>query len=98
MSEEKIQFIEISPEDLKNQFAAEVKSQLADFFKNHNPSVQNEYLTRKETAAFLKCDLSTLWAWTKAGKISSYGISNRVYYRKKDVEAALIPLNSNSLK
>jgi excisionase family DNA binding protein len=50
-----------------------------------------EILSRKETAQLLGVDLSTLWAWTKTGKITSYGIGNRVFYKYSEIM-------SNSLK
>ncbi|MFD2915839.1 helix-turn-helix domain-containing protein [Psychroserpens luteus] len=50
-------------------------------------------MTRKETAEYLKIDLSTLWSWTKKGKIKCYGISNRRYYKRSDIEKALVLLN-----
>ncbi len=55
---------------------------------------QKEILTRKETAELLGINLSTLWAWTKAGKLSSFGIGNKVYYRYSQIlEKSLIRLN-----
>jgi hypothetical protein len=55
-------------------------------------SAQNdeELLTREETAQLLKIDISTLWNWTKKGKIISYGIGNRVYYKKGEIMKALV--------
>ena len=40
----------------------------------------DELLSRTETAKILKVELTTLWSWTKKGKITAYGIGNRVYY------------------
>lgn len=57
--------------------------------KNHldalNTNETEVYLTRVETAKFLKIDLSTLWHWTKKGKIISYGIGNKRYYNKQEI-------------
>ena len=42
-------------------------------------------LTRSETCDFLKVDSSTLWHWTKKGKLTAYGIGNRRYYKKHEI-------------
>ncbi|WP_299160099.1 helix-turn-helix domain-containing protein [uncultured Eudoraea sp.] len=51
-----------------------------------------ELLTREETAEYLKISLSTLWHWSKKGILPSYGIGNRVYYKRIEIEEALIKL------
>ena len=50
------------------------------------------YLTRKEVADMLKCDLSTLFHWTRKGMLKAYGIGNRVYYKLSEIEASLLPI------
>lgn len=50
-------------------------------------------LTRTETAEYLKIDSSTLWSWTRKGKIKAYGIGHRVYYKKHEIDEALIKIN-----
>lgn len=53
-----------------------------------------EILSRLETAELLGIHPTTLWAWTKAGKISSWGIGHKVFYRYSDIlEKSLIRLN-----
>lgn len=54
---------------------------------------QEQLLTRTETAKYLKVDISTLWNWTKKGKLKAYGIGNRVYYKKNEIDDALIRIN-----
>ena len=60
---------------------------------NFEPKQPTEYLTRNEVSELLKCDLSTLWLWTKKGKLTSYGIGNRTYYKRAEIENAIICLN-----
>jgi len=60
---------------------------------NFEPKQPTEYLTRNEVSEWLKCDLSTLWLWTKKGKLTSYGIGNRTYYKRTEIENAIICLN-----
>jgi hypothetical protein len=52
-----------------------------------------ELLTRTETAKILKVNMTTLWSWTKKGKITAYGIGNRVYYKRGEITKALVILN-----
>lgn len=44
-----------------------------------------DLMTRDEAAKFLKINLSTLYYWTKKGKLKSYGIVNRRYYKKSEI-------------
>ena len=81
---------EISRDELLTLFE-EIKSQLVELKQNLEPKKPNEYLTRLETAELLKCDISTIHNWTKKGKLRPYGIGNRVYYMRSEVEASLIP-------
>jgi len=54
---------------------------------------QEQLLTRTETAKYLKVDISTLHNWTKKGKLKAYGLGNRVYYKKDEIDEALIRIN-----
>jgi len=89
---QQVQFIQTSPEQLQESFAAILKSEIDTLKKEFQPKQPTEYLTRSEVAKLLQIDLSTLHHWTKRGKLLSYGIGNRVYYKRQDVEAAIQPL------
>ncbi|MFN5334260.1 MAG: helix-turn-helix domain-containing protein [Bacteroidota bacterium] len=56
-------------------------------------TAQEIYLTRNEVAEMLKCDLSTIHNWTKAGTLNAYQIGGRVYYKKSEIEASMIPIH-----
>lgn len=56
-------------------------------------SYDDELLTREETAKLLKINITTLWNWTRKGKIIAYGIGNRVYYKRGEIIKALIRFN-----
>lgn len=72
---------------------AYIKAQY-DELRNHlQPKQPTEYLTRTEVSELLKCDLSTVHNWTKKGKLKPYGIGNRVYYKRSELEAVLLPLH-----
>jgi len=84
---------EISHEELLVLFKG-LENQLNEFKQNMQPKTPTEYLTRNEVAEMLKCDLSTLWNWAQKGKLVPYGIGNRVYYKRNDIEAAIIQLTT----
>src|ERR1017187_1699514 len=81
---------EVSREELLKLFEG-IQAQLAELKQNFEPKKPNEYLTRSEVAILLKCNLSTIHNWTKKGKLKPYGIGNRVYYKRHEVEAVLLP-------
>ena len=80
----------ISPEQIASLFEG-LQNQLTELKQNFEPKTPTEYLTRAEVADMLKCDLSTVHNWTKKAKLKPYGIGNRVYYKRHEVEAVLIP-------
>ncbi|QIG89401.1 helix-turn-helix domain-containing protein [Chryseobacterium sp. POL2] len=90
-----IQFIGTNPTDLiteiKNALIPELKAQLSAQFQPKEPT---EYLTRSEVCKLLKIDLSSLHRWRKEGKIPSYGVGNRVYFKRSEVEQII---NKNKL-
>lgn len=83
---------EVSPEQITSLFEG-LQKQLTEIKVNLQPKVPEEFLTRNEVAELLKCDLSTLWNWTKKSKLISYGIGNRTYYKRTEIENAIICLN-----
>ncbi len=90
-----IQFISTNPTDLvaelKNSLIAELTEKLSAQFQPIQPT---EYLTRSEVCKLLKINLSTLHRWTKQGKLPSYGISNRIYFKRSEVD---LIINQNKL-
>jgi hypothetical protein len=83
----------VSAEQISSLFEG-LQKQLTELKQNFEPKSPTEYLTRNETAEMLKVDLSTLWLWQKKGKLIPVGLGNRVYYRRSDIESALIDLGN----
>lgn len=81
-----------TPEELAELINKGVKSQLDDFKKNFTSTDPDELLTRTEACELLKINSSTLWHWTKKGKLTCLGIGNRRYYKKADLMNSLIQL------
>jgi excisionase family DNA binding protein len=57
------------------------------------PNEEDQLLTRKEAAKYLGVTVATVWRWSKNGNLPYYGIGNRVYYKRSEVESALIKLS-----
>lgn len=55
---------------------------------------ENVLLTRDEVCELLSFNKTSLWKHTKSGKLKSYGIGNRVYYKRHEVLEAVKPINS----
>lgn len=87
-----VQFISVTPEQLQDKIIEGVKTQLQDLKKHFEPKTPSEYLTRAEVAEMLKIDLSSVHNWTKKGILISYQIGGRVYYKRKEIESAIVEL------
>ncbi|MBT7463648.1 MAG: helix-turn-helix domain-containing protein [Bacteroidetes bacterium] len=87
-----LQFIAITPDQLKESIVSGIKAELSIIKSEYQPKEPTEYLTRNEVRDLLKIDLSSVHNWTKKGKLRAYGIGNRVYYKRQEVEAAIKPL------
>ena len=90
-----IQLISITPQELQEIILIGISKQLEEFKKDSLiEEDKTKYLSRTDVAQMLQIDLSTLYHWTKKRKLISYGIGNRVYYKKEEVQAAIIRLNN----
>jgi excisionase family DNA binding protein len=87
-----IQFIQITPEEQEDGIYRRLKSEFETLKQEFQPKQPPEFLTRNEVRDLLKVDLSTVHNWTKRGKLKAYGIGNRVYYRRDEIQAAIKPL------
>jgi len=77
---------ELTLDELTERVSDKVVEKVRPLF----PSKENqEYITRQETAKFLRISLPTLRAWTISGRLKSYRIGSRVRYRKSEVIASL---------
>lgn len=93
MADKSIQFIQITPGQLQDAIVNGVKVEIDKLQAHFQPKEPVELMTRNEVKEWLKVDLSTIHNWTKKGKLKSYGIAGRVYYKRQEVEQAIKPLN-----
>ena len=61
---------------------------------HHKNKTDDKLLTISETCEFLNISITTLWRWTKSGRIKAYGINGKRFYKKDDIFDALIPLKT----
>ena len=83
--------IQISPEQLSQMIISGIKEELQKFQSVSGEKSNNkDLMTRKEVCDYLQCSQTSLWDWTKNGKIKSIQVGKKkVRYRKSDVEAFL---------
>ena len=55
--------------------------------------VTSDLIGRKDACEILHCNLSTLHKHTKSGRLKSYGIGNRILYKKSEVLESVTPIN-----
>ena len=81
-----------TPEQITDAILKGVKQQLEELKKQYQPKEPEEYLSRAEVAEMLKVDISTVHNWSRSGKLQRHGIGNRVYFKRSEVERAIIQL------
>lgn len=98
MQIQSIQITQLTPEQFEEVIKKVVKSQFESILKEL-PSEQKkeDYLTRKQVIALFQIPYSTMYNWINSGKLKPYGIGNRVYFLRSDIEKALTPLNQDGL-
>lgn len=67
-----------------------LEKELASIKENFQPKEPVELMTRQETAKFFKVSLTTLWQWNKKGVLNAYGVGNRVYYKRSEIESRVV--------
>jgi len=92
MAQNAIQIIQ-DPEMLQNAILQGIRQELEQLKTEFQPKQPTDLLTRNEVRELLKVDLSTVHNWTKKGKLKAYGIGNRVYYKRNEIDLVLTPLN-----
>jgi hypothetical protein len=82
----------LSPQQLEEIVKRTVKGEVQLLQENFQPKTPIEFLTRQQTVDLLHIDLSTLWSWTKSKKLTSYSIASRVYYKRTEIENAIVEI------
>jgi hypothetical protein len=87
-----IQIIGLEPSTLINLFDEKLNERFKHFEKHFQPKEQEELLTRLEVSKMFKIDLSSVHNWTKKGIIKSYQCSGRIYYKRSELQNAIVEL------
>ena len=74
------------------QLAEALKPLLVNATTNEPQQPENDLMTREAVCKLLSVGKVTLWKHTKTGKLKSYGIGNRVMYKRNEVLEAVKPL------
>lgn len=88
-----IQLHNATPQEITESIINGVKEEISYLKAEFQPKEPEEYLTRKDVACLFKVDLSTVHNWTRKKKIKAYGLGNRVYYKRSELNLSLIPIN-----
>ena len=83
----------VSLKQLESLMARVVNDQLKEIYNGQPTNEEEVLLTRDEACSYLKISLTSLWKWTKNGKINAYGIGNRVYYKKAELIESVKRIN-----
>ncbi|WNI35963.1 helix-turn-helix domain-containing protein [Chryseobacterium sp. SG20098] len=85
-----LQFIGMQPYDLiqemRRELIPDIKRELKEEFQPKEPTV---YLTRQEVCDLLSIDMSTLHRWRKDGVLIAYGLGNRIYFKRNEIETLI---------
>jgi hypothetical protein len=85
----------LSTEQLTDLIGKVFDAKFKGLQKIESKQVENDNLMiRSEVLELLQINPSTLYLWTKKGKITVYKVLNKCYYKRSEVMAGLIkPLN-----
>lgn len=79
-----IQISEMDSGELISQIKSVVMNTIKEV-KELDFAKEEVLITRNEACQMLKVDQSTLYRWINNGIISSYGLSNRIYFLKSEL-------------
>lgn len=86
------QLHDVTPEQLKQLISEDFKIQLDSLKTHFKPKEPTQYLTRKGVTEMLNINISSVHNWTKKGILKAYQISGRLYYKRDEIENAMILL------
>jgi predicted DNA-binding transcriptional regulator AlpA len=81
------------PEELKLQIR-DIQKEIKEIKTNFQPKEPTEFLTRNQVAKLLSVNLSTIHNYCKRSVLQPYGIGSRVYFKRSEVEKALVKLKN----
>ena len=82
----------LNKEELEEQLHNFESSLLGKLKKELLPKESEEFLTRKEVSKLLKINVNTVDRWSKNGELKRYGIGDRIFYKRSEVEESITRL------
>lgn len=79
------------PESLTNELKA-LKKELQEIKDNFKPKEQTKYLSRNEVAEMLGINVSSVHNWTQKGILQAYQCGGKIFYKREELEAAIVKL------
>jgi len=89
---ERIVLLSVSIEELKEIIGEVLEEKLKQFVPKVTPAVtpQKEFLTAKEACVMLHISPTTLWHYTREGKLNSHRIGRRRLFRYEELKDAIL--------
>jgi hypothetical protein len=83
----------LSTEQLTELIGNVFDTKFKDYYKpNSNETETNDLIIREQVLDLLQINASTLYRWTKQGRITVYKYSNKCYYKRSEILATITPL------
>ena len=73
----------ISIDDIADRIANRIEERI---IAQTHYSKKDRYLSRRQLSELLSVDLATLHRWSKTGKLPSYRLGGKIYYKYSDLE------------
>lgn len=89
-----INFIQVTPEQLQETILQGVREGFKQFKKEFQPEVPDEILSRTEASKMLKITVTTLDRWTNQGRLKRFGLGKKIFYKRSQLEEALVELKA----
>lgn len=77
-------------EEHTERLKVEILEMLKGINTENSRNTENDLMTIEETCKYLKITRTTLHHWTNIKRIKSYKMQGRVYYKRSEVEQAMI--------
>ena len=77
----------MDPEDLQEMIREVVREELKSISVHKE---EEELIKAEEACSYLKISKVTLYKWIRENKISAYHLGTRLYFKKSNLEKALI--------
>ena len=91
----KITFQEATIDELANALLLKLKESEDDLQKSQNKTDSHEeYLTTVEVSQLFKISISTVHNWRKAGTLLACQIGGKVFFKRSDIDNAVVQLKS----